>query len=196
MNGTSTRELLAQIVIALAVCIGGWMILVQPAIDELREVESVITHTRAGAAGLNEGAIEKMADRMSDLRQRVEIVRRRSSLASDSSHLYGLIMDLAQEYGLTVQNLQPGSGREMSPDGRVGRTHIEMTLEGGYQQVASFLSTMQNIEGFIKPISLSLMPHEREGQQRLVVARYTCDALSFTLKDALSSLAGEDDADH
>ena len=42
MNGTFRRELLAQTIIALAVCIGGWMILVQPAIDDLHEVEALI----------------------------------------------------------------------------------------------------------------------------------------------------------
>ncbi|UCD74644.1 MAG: hypothetical protein JSV91_12750 [Phycisphaerales bacterium] len=195
MNVTFRRDLLAQTVIVLALCIGGWMLFVQPTVEELQEVEAIIAYSRAGAAGLNQEAIEDMADRMSGLRRYVLDVRRRGRLADDSSRLYGLIMDLAQEHGVTVQSLEPGSGREMSVDGRVGRTRIEITLEGEYQQVASFLSALQNVEGFIRPTSLSLTPREKEAERQLVVARYSCEALSFTLSEALSNLAGKVDAD-
>ena len=171
------------------------MIFVQPAAEELSELENNIAQSRAGATGLNQDAIEKLADRMNDLRQRVRTVEHRSRLDADSSHLYGLIMDLAREHSVTVRRLQPGSGREMSADGLVGRTNIEIAVDGGYQQVASFLDAVGNIDGFIRPISLTLAPKQGEAGQQSVSARYACQALSFTLSDTLSELGGAANGD-
>jgi len=188
MNDVLTRELLAQAVIVLAICVGGWMMLVQPAAEELAKIENEIAQSRAAATGLNQDAIEKLANRMNDLRQRVQTVQRRSRLDADSSRLYGLIMKLARENGVIVRRLQPGSGREMSADGLIGRTNIEVAAEGGYEQVAAFLDAVGNLDGFIRPVSLTLTPRHGDAGGQLASAVFSCQALSFTLSEALSEL--------
>lgn len=195
MNDVVNRDLLAQLVIVLAVCVGGWMILVQPAAQKLAEIESAIDQSKVAATGLNQDGIEKLAGRMDDLRQRVRAVERRNHLNADSSHLYGQIMNLAREHEVTIRRLQPGSGRELSSDGLTGRTNIEIAVEGDYQKVAAFLSVVGKMDGFIKPVSLIISPRQGEMGEDLTSALYTCQALNFTLSDALSQLGGPVDGD-
>lgn len=195
MNGPLDRQLIAQIIIILAICAGGWMMIVQPQIDELTRLQATIAEIRNSQVPMGEGTIEQMADELAKVRDRFQRIETRNEFASDSTRIYGLIMDLADEHGVTVQRLDPGSDqRSADEDAPVRVTTLDMTIEGGYEQVAIFLESVEHLEGFIRPLTLTLTPREEEGRS-FVEARFACQALRFALPDVLTAMVGGNDAD-
>lgn len=195
MNGPLDRQLIAQIIIILAICAGGWMMIVQPQIDELTRLQATIAEIRNSQVPMGEGTIEQMADELAKVRDRFQRIETRNEFAGDSTRIYGLIMDLADEHGVTVQRLDPGSDqRSADEDAPVNVTTLDMTIEGGYEQVAIFLESVEHLEGFIRPLTLTLTPREEEGRS-FVEARFACQALRFALPDVLTAMVGGNDAD-
>jgi Tfp pilus assembly protein PilO len=195
MNGPLDRQLIAQIIITLALCAGGWMMIVQPQIDELHRLQATIAETRNSQVPMGEGAIEQMADELTKVRDRFRRIEARNEFAGDSTRIYGLIMDLAGEHGVTVQRLDPGSDqRSADEDAPVRVTTLDMTIEGEYEQVAMFLEAVGRLEGFIRPLTLTLTPREEEGRF-FVEARFACQTLRFALPDVLTAMVGGNDAD-
>lgn len=195
MNGPLDRQLIAQIIIILAICAGGWMIIVQPQIDELTRLQATIAEIRNSQVPMGEGTIEQMADELTKVRDRFRRIETRNEFAGDSTRIYGLIMDLADEHGVTVQRLDPGSDqRSADEDAPVNVTTLDMTIEGGYEQVAIFLESVEHLDGFIRPLTLTLTPREEEGRS-FVEARFACQALRFALPDVLTAMVGGNDAD-
>ncbi len=183
------REIIAQSLIVLAICVGGWMLLVQPKVEELGELEQVLQERLADASMTDQSAIKEMADQLEDIRQQAQTVKQKNRLGSESSESYSMLMSLAEDRGVLVKSLQPGTDQETSNDGSVTRTRIEMTLEGEYEKIARFLKGVEELSGYISPVSLSISPKQHEGLP-IVVARYTCEALTFTLPDNLDVLQG------
>ena len=165
------------------------MFLVQPKVEEVHELEEVLQQRLAETSMTDQTAIKTMADQLSDMRQRIKTVKQRNRLGSDSSESYSMLMSLAQENGVLVKSLQPGTNQEISEDGSVSRTRVEITLEGEYQKVADFLKGIDALSGFITPVSLSISPRQHESTP-LVVARYTCEALCFAIPENLELLEG------
>ncbi|MDY7107208.1 MAG: type 4a pilus biogenesis protein PilO [Planctomycetota bacterium] len=195
MNGPLDRQLLAQLIIIVAVCAGGWMAIVQPQIDELHELQATITRARNVQTSVGEGTIEQMADELTAVRDRFRTIRARNDFADDSTRIYGLIMDLADEHGVTVQRLNPGADqRAADEEEAVHLTTLDITVEGTYEQVARFLEAVGALDGFIRPMTLTITPRQDENRS-FVEARFACQALRFALPEALTALVGEDHAD-
>jgi len=195
MNGPLDRQLIAQIVIILAVCAGGWMTLVEPNIDELHRLEATIADAASSPLPMGQESIEQMADQFARVRDRFRRIEVRNEFAGDSTRIYGLIMDLAEEHGVTVQRLDPGSDRRSrDEEAPVRLTTLDMTIEGGYEQVAVFLEAVEELDGFIRPLTLSITPREEDGRS-FVEARFACQAVRFTLPEELTAMVGGADAD-
>jgi Tfp pilus assembly protein PilO len=196
MNGPPDRQLIAQIIIVFALCAGSWMMLVQPQIDELHRLQATIAETHRSQVPMGEGAIEQMADELAQVRDRFRRIELRNEFAGDSTRIYGLIMDLADEHGVTVQRLDPGSdqGSDDDEEAPIHITTLDMTIEGDYEQVAIFFEAVEQLDGFIRPLTLTLTPREEEGRA-FVEARFACQALHFTLPDVLTAMVGGNDGD-
>lgn len=195
MNTQITRDFMAHAMIALAVCLGAWMMLVRPKIDEVSRLEREVAEGVTNAAPLSQQSIEAMVKRIPPIRDRVKQVIAYDRLADDSSRLYGAVMDLADVHHVQVQSLQPGSAPQASPDGQVTTKHIDLTVVGSHQNVAGFLDSMNTLDGFARPSSLQVLP-VRVGNQPLVSATFGFDVLSFKLNDELVVLQGETNAQH
>jgi hypothetical protein len=218
------RDLIAQVVIIIAACVGGWMVFVHPKAAELDSIERVIelhsSHAEAphGLSDdeLDRSTIERAAQRMGEIRRRVGEIELANAIGRDSSRLYATMTDLARRHGVQVQNLQPGASadaaavpsrgasdsgtgrgaraeaRHRSPDGDPTVRQIGITVEGTYERVAQFLIAIDEMAGFIRPSTLTLLP--RDGQDEfLVVAQLTCDVLSFAIPEPLAAMKGGSD---
>jgi Tfp pilus assembly protein PilO len=195
MNGPLDRQLLAQLIIIVALCAGGWMMIVQPQIDELHELRATIAQARSTQTSLGEGTIEQMADELTAVRDRFRRIEARNTFADDSTQIYGLIMDLAAEHGIAVQRLDPGSNqRTGDEEEKVHITTLDITVDGGYEQVAMFLEAVGDLDGFIRPVTLTITPRQDEDRS-FVEARFACQALRFALPEELTALVGERHAD-
>ena len=63
MNGSPNRDFGSICVIVLAVCIGTWMMFVEPMATKLGRVEASIAEFEAGGSQFTESAVRRMANR-------------------------------------------------------------------------------------------------------------------------------------
>jgi hypothetical protein len=191
MNGLPDRRILAEGIVILAACIGGWMMMVEPSARALRETEAEIEAARANPILSSRDMIVRMASRMSSVREEVRAVEERSVLGRDSSKMYGLVMQIAKAHGVTVDRLDPGGSRGARAGapkaGPADTASFDMRLAGSYEAIASFLSGIEEMNGFVRPKSLRLTPTGDEAQP-LVEAEFTFEALSFTIPPGLTNL--------
>ena len=110
MNAAMHRETISHSVIIAAVCVGAWMLFVQPKMREVAELEA----TAALADPTQDGAItqtdiEAAGQKMTQIRKQVAQFVAGNEASHDTSKLYGLIMDLAGKHGVSVQTISPGA---------------------------------------------------------------------------------------
>ena len=187
MNVRIDRDSVIHFVLALAICLGGWMFFTKPRLVELRKLEGQIAKGRASVAAVDQETVERIATQTTKLSARVAEIKARGGTASDSSQLYGAISSLARDHGVLVPSLDPGSAPRPDENVPVAATRINLTVEGRYEAVAAFLQTMEGIAGFVRPVSLNLTPFETDGQP-MVRGRYVCEAVSFYVPDALTKI--------
>ncbi len=186
------RELIVHFVLALAVCLGGWMTFAKPKLGELRELQISIARNRQVAA-VDPTAVKDIGHKTAQLAARATLINTRSRTGGDSSQLYGLITSLARSHGVRVPSLDPGSGPRASAEKPVAATRVELTVEGGYEAVASFHHALDGNAGFVRPEPLSLTPFERNDEPA-VRARYVCESVNFHVPEALAAIQGENRA--
>jgi type II secretory pathway component PulM len=188
MNLPIDREFLTQAVVAFGACLGGWMMLVDPKVDQLHELEAAIQQGRARSAEMSHAAIEKIANQAPTLRARSSEIESKSRLSRDSALLYGRIMDLATGHGVEVKNLQPRVERSGGGE-QTAVTKIDITVEGDYEQLASLLQSLDEIDAYIRQSAVQLTPTQR-GERPTALMQLTCDALSFPLPEAVVRMKG------
>ncbi len=192
MNFPIDRQLIVHFVLAVAVCLGGWTTFAKPKLGELRELQKTIARNRRVAA-VDPRAVEDIGQKMAWLAARAAPINTRNRTSGDSSQLYGVITSLARSHGVRVPSLDPGSGPRASAEKPVAATRVELTVEGGYESVASFLHALDGIAGFVRPVTLSLTPFERNDEPA-VRARYVCESVNFHVPEALAAIQGENGA--
>jgi Tfp pilus assembly protein PilO len=186
------RDLIAQLVIILAVCVGGWMMFVQPKAAELAELETRIE--AASGAGANGGlSFEAVVKRMSEMRQELIDITEKNAMSERSSELYGLIKDLAAEHGVLIQRLQPGGEGRGSKSEAFRASRIQLTAVGRYANVAELLEAIGGLPGFVRPKSLNVKP-VREATTPMVSVEFTCEVLRFEFDEVLASMGTKADA--
>ena len=105
-------------VIALGLCFGGWLMIVKPMTDELHQVDAAIAQAQANPMLTDPQAVERMADQLEQARSRIGRIELLNSMAQDSSQLYSQVMTIAQEQGVEVQRLDPGSNKNVADAAR------------------------------------------------------------------------------
>ncbi|MHC5112886.1 MAG: hypothetical protein ACYTGP_00495 [Planctomycetota bacterium] len=195
MNEVFDRRMVAEFIILLAVCVSAWMLIVEPKVSELRELEVSIAEAGQNPALQNQGAVQHMAGQLDRVRDRVRSIAQQNEFGRDSSRIYGLIMSLAKEHDVTVDRLDPGASRPMGADAETLQVaSFDLRVQGRYASMAAFLDAIENVEGFVRPIRLTMSPRGTMGEE-LVETRFTCEALTFTMPDALTAMVGDDHAD-
>jgi len=189
MNVFLDRRLLSEFAIVLALCIGGWMMFVQRKIVELQGLEAAVHEASAHVLQSDQGAVEHMAGQLQTVRSKMQAIEARNAFARDSSHLYGAVMSLAETHGVTVKRLDPDAskGTQADEDQPVHIARFSLLGEGDYESVASFLGAIDRIQGYVRPLSLTLGPREGTIGPEVQI-RYEGEALSFRLPGALSAL--------
>lgn len=194
MNEMFDRKLIAECATLLAVCLGAWLLIVRPRMSTLAELEAKIEEARSDPARQSRQTVEQLAATLDEVRSEVREITRQNELGRDSSRMYGLIMDLGKRHHVSVARLDPGT-QGAGDDPAVVKTGWSMSVSGRYRQVASFLDGILSIDGFVRPGSLTLSPEGTAGENALVTAQFSCEALSFEIPEALVSIVGEGDAD-
>ena len=186
------RKLTVETGIMVAVCIGAWMMIVQPKRAECRELEAKIAEARKNPVEARRAAIERMAGQVDQVRVRVREIREQSRFGRDVSQMYGLIMGLGKEHGVTIRRLDP-SPQQRGGDALVQTAPFDMSIEGSYERVGNFLQGVEDIDGFVRSGSLSITPIG-DDRSALVAATFVCEALCFNLPDTLAAIVEEADA--
>jgi hypothetical protein len=186
MSSQMSRDLIAQSVIAGAVCVGGWMMFVQPKVKQCNDLEAKIEQSKSAAA--DTGPTEEMVRQVSRIRQRAAEITARSALSQDSSALYGMIMDLARTQNVRVESVRPGDVAEQT-SGKVPMAvaRVEINVEAPYDAVASFLEALDGLDAFLRISTVSLMPLEQDGR-RVISGRIVCETISFSLPQAVTAM--------
>ena len=195
MNIVIDRQLVAQILIMLAICIGGWMVIVEPKLNEINKLEATITEATTNPMLTAQRSVEDMADELQSVRDRLVWIEAQNNFAGDSSQIYGLVMDLAEKHSITVQRLDPGSDRDADDEEKTVRVmSFNMLVRGKYIQVAEFMRALEDLSAFICPMTVRLAPAEIDGRM-VVEAHIDCEAVSFTMPDELAAMTGASNAE-
>ena len=183
MSGTINREFVAQGLITLVVVIGAWLMFVDPKSTQLRELEQTIL---ASTKPVDQPSMpgDELAQQAASLRKRISEIAQQNNAAVNSSELYSHIGQLAQQHGVVVQNMRPGAQAEEKEKGRVQSIRIDMSIEGPYRNAAEFLDAVTAVSGFVRPVTMTVSPIDRNGVQ-LVIVRYVCEVLQFELPESL-----------
>ncbi len=189
MIGNIDRAMIVQFLIGLALTVGGWLFFVQPRLDELQQLETAIAESRARSSLLGTAASDQLAQRARLLRAQVARIDRKNSIARDSGVLYAKITSLAKENDVLVQSLQPSTAPAASGETGVVVSRVDLTIRGGYEQVAAFIEALDGFGGYLRPSTLVITPTQVGGEAAVTV-RLGCDALSFTLPSEIVQLQG------
>jgi Tfp pilus assembly protein PilO len=191
MNLNLDRKFVVETAAILGVCFGAWMLIVGSKRAELSKLEATINEAKQNPLLINATSVERMADQFLDIGDRVAEIESQSSFGQDSSHMYDLITQLATEHNLIMHRLDPGA-RDGGDDSPVQRSVFNMRVEGTYRHFAEFIDAVGGIDGFIRPVSLGLTP-TTDGSG-MVAARFSCEALSFAVPEALDRAREKYDA--
>ena len=178
------REFMTQLFIILTVCVGGWMVFVQPKAAELYELDKEIAEERARTATVDVAVVEQVARQAPHLYERTDEIESRGAIAGDSSLLYGRIMDLAKEHEVQVKNLRPGAERNRGDEAHpMIVVRIDMTAEGEYENIAKFLDAVNETGAYLRTVAVQIAPTKRTD------GAYTVLQLGFeTIRFALPTI--------
>lgn len=191
MNEYLDRTIFAQVVIIVAVCVGGWMMFVAPKAERLHRLDQVIAEHSSQAEAITQEAVEDIAAEVGRLKMRLATIEVLNELGRDSSLLYEQFMELARKHDVKIHGMQPG--RTIEGDDIVQRRRIDITLEAEYVRLAQFLDAIDTLPGFVRTNALALTPRRSE-ERELVSGSLTCEVFSFDTERLVQSLEGGTDA--
>ncbi|MCZ6834814.1 MAG: hypothetical protein O7G85_03485 [Planctomycetota bacterium] len=187
MKGMMEREFIAQLVIILAVSLGGWMMLVQPKARQLHEMEAVFLAVTNNSSEYSDVALQDLADMLTDGRQRIDEIDERNKLAENTTLLYSLISGIGADNDVMVQSLTPGTRVIRTGVTDFSSTRIDIVLEGKYEKISQFFQAIRDLPGFIRPFSLTMKPAGEVGHD-LVVVNLSCELLEFPIPENLNDI--------
>lgn len=196
MSPVLDRQFFSQVVIVLAMCIGGWMMFVEPRAQELADLDAVVEQGESAAdtQAPDEAQMMKLLQRVKAIENRVDEIKEAGEYALNTSALYGRLTAAARAEQIELTNLVPGERRASASDKRVQVIPLTMTLRGEYEPVARFLDQISDIGGFIRPRGINIAPLRADGREQVLV-RFTCEALAFDMPEALHAMEGGADAE-
>ena len=186
------RELLVQAFIVLSLCAGEWMFLVQPGARELRALDAISKQQRHIAASIDYSSLRISADKAFSMRERTRAIYDAGQFSANSAALYDRIPAQAKAHGVQVKNLRPGIERKSGEKGRTFVvTRLDMTVEGDFERIARFLESMDEIGGYLRPVSVQIAPSNAEGGS-FASMQLGFEAIRFDLPDSLMAFVETD----
>ncbi len=188
MSVTIYRELLIHAVVILGSCLGGWMLLIEPKVEQLHAIEAQIIEDRSKASARSHVGDIRIAEYTPRLYVRADEIDAKSRTARDSAGLYSMMRSLAQENNLKVRNIKVRGdlGKVGEP---VSITQIDVVVEGKYERLASFLSALDGVGAYTRVQSLRITPVV-VGDEHRAVMQLGYEVLSFRLPDEVMALRG------
>lgn len=184
---SADRQTFAQLVIVGAISLGGWFMMVEPKLKDLRELEADLEVVRNNPMLGGQDLVESLASRAASVAQRARQIHASGALARDSSGRYDAIMDLADELGVEVRQITPGVSSEPDDTTPVGTCTVIVDFSGHYEQTADFLQALESLSGYARISSITLSPDVIDGEAA-VRGRATCELLCFAMPPGLASM--------
>lgn len=186
--------ILPHAVIAVGVCAGAWMVLVQPKVQTLARIAA---SEQQQPIRLAPDQWQRVGERIAAARTDLDQVAQLNDISLDSNRLFNVMMELGDAHRVQVVSLQPAHvssrSRRQSKDraSAASVTRLNISAQGTYQNVARFIDAVSEYSPYFRPHSLQLSP-VADGPPPIISARLSCEVLSFTIPRELAQLTGAD----
>jgi len=186
LNLSEHRNIIAPVLIALAVCAGGYVAFVEPRERGLREVREAIAsleqqHATTQRVAPDVARLQLMRDKAMTA---VERMRIRANAGSTEAAVFETIMTHAADAGVRVESMTPNGTTtttqagiapiaptpdsppvEAPPQDRLVRYSIE--ISGEYDNVVRFVERLQTSMGFASVRGVRITARSQPGQRAL-----------------------------
>jgi hypothetical protein len=177
------RDLISKGVIALALCVGGYMMLVSPAKERLveeREKGAELSRRVEDAEGVRDqvAALTSAFDRV---RAETAAFSSMGDLARNERRLYAAVVAAAEKHRVQIDQLTPsktGAARVSGEDGDVA-VGYQLAATGRYADIAGLVRSLQSEFGFTVVRSVSAHPR---GNGDVDLVRATIETVHFSFE--------------
>lgn len=170
-----TRRRATELVIGAALCLGGYLALVDPADKELAAVRAQVAALRQGASTGAEAGDDSAALRGAIARTQTQgsAAQSRSRLVTDEARLLATVTDLATQHGVRLEQLAPISAQAGAKPADaaaqlVSRANFQITATGRFSSVAAFVAAIQREAGLCAVRGLVISPDLTPGSTDVV----------------------------
>lgn len=172
MNPALIRTMIAESAIAIAACVGGYLLLVEPGERRLHETRARIADLQAqsNAPAMSPEQCRKALKQGEQMRA---LVGARGRIAIDESAMFETVMNLTERHGVRVDQLQPAGNRASRPaDPSAGPPEIRRTYAllvwSEFGALASFLDELQHDVGFTRVRSVKISVDNTPGSSAVI----------------------------
>lgn len=188
MNESSYRELLAQVIIVVAICAGGWFMFVQPRESEAKRLEEQIKSLGGDVLSPENGPLAKTLTEVAGLRGQLATVQAASMVARDPSQTYDLITRLARDCQLKVRSVSPLSlGDADDREQKILAKRTEILVDGEYEALVRFVGAFTREAPASRIVLMTVSPLSNTTTPA-VSAMITVDTFSFVIPEGLKNL--------
>ncbi len=174
------RSMLAEGVIALAVCVGAYMLGLEPAQRELAEARAAIEQRESTAAEQERfrEILPRLSSRLESVRQTGERIDSASEPARDQGRLYADLSRLAFEHDVRLDRLNPVGASGINDGGRTMSVGYDLAVVGMYADLIGFLQALESDAGFTRVRSVTATP-VMDPSQEAVLALIRTEHFAF-----------------
>ncbi len=170
MNSAAARPLIAQGVIGLSVCLGGYAAIVLPLRERVGAVRADLAQAEAQAreAQQLEASMAAVMDRMTEAQKRADAIIAAGALARSQEALYTVVNARAAELGVRIDEFAPvqpsGAGSAPGASDRSVAMTADVVLRcrfvaaGSYGQIARLLEALTGQNEYTMIRSVRLWP--------------------------------------
>jgi hypothetical protein len=184
------RSTVAQGIIAVAVCLGGYMALVEPtrqALAREQGTSKALTQQVHSAEQVRD-QVPALADALEQVRAEARRLASVGSIARDERGLYAAVMHAAERTRVAIDQLNPRQARTEATGAGDTAVGYSITATGTYADIAAFVRALQGDMGFTSVKSLTLSAPALGTEQ--VRASIETAHFSFELGPVKSAQAG------
>lgn len=165
MSDRRWGPMVATAVLGVSLCAGAVVVLESGPRRELAETRQRLAEQEAELARLSEAQSRLPATlrELAAIRAEADAVGERGQLVRESARLYGQLMRLAVQFGVTVERFEPGEVRAVvSRRGEAGpgdqRVMTRLTVVGPYARVVGLLAALEERWGHTALRSVMIEP--------------------------------------
>lgn len=188
MNSATIRPLIAQGVIGLSVCLGGYASVVMPLREKLGAAQAALAQAEVQAqeAHAVESSMASVMERLSQAQAQAEAITEAGGLARSQEALYASLSARAADFGLRIDEFTPVDAQGGGPvaDRAAGASgdvvlRCRFGATGSYGELARLLRAISEEHGFSAVRSVRLWPESgstgREVHAEVETEHYAVD---------------------